>query len=87
MDFQLVGAKAPLASDFLRPDPPRARHPYERVRVQSEHVGCLAGVQKAAGVAREMGAKPFSELACRGVVEGAEQGVSERHSVRTSPIV
>lgn len=64
VDLQPIGAEAPLASNLLRPDPSGARHPHERVRMQSEHVGRLSSVKEAVGVDGEMGAKPFSELAC-----------------------
>jgi hypothetical protein len=87
LDLESIGAKAPFASDLLCPDPARSRHTNEGVGVEPEYLRSLSSVEEAVGVHGQMRTQPFSELACRGVVERAEQGVSEGRAVRTPPIV
>ena len=87
LDLEPIGAEPPFASDLLSPDPARPRHPYERVGVESrvrqqpaERLGTGRGRRGDGGAA-------VRRARGRGVVESAEQGVSEGRAVRTPPIV
>ncbi len=67
--FEPVGPEAPLAPRLDRPDSPVARHPHQRLRVQSKPCGSPAGVEQAPRIVMEVGAQPASELAQPIVVE------------------
>ena len=49
LDLGTVGAETPVLTDLHRPDPSVPRHPDDRVRVQPQLLGLLAGVSSRPG--------------------------------------